>query len=272
MLVDSHAHLDDAAFDSDRRGAYDRAVKNGVGFILSVGSDLDSSRKTVDIANTFPGVHAAVGVHPHEVKSIGKKTLSSLISLAENPKVVAVGEIGLDYYRKHAPHKLQKHWFREQIRLAVKLEKPVIVHCRDAGEDVSGILEEERVWRAGGVVHCFTGDAELARKFLGLDLYLGAGGAITFENQPALREVFEEIPMERILVETDSPYLTPPPNRGKRNEPAYAVQVAEKLAEVKGLSLEDVVRATGVNVRRLFGMGPESRPGTIVYSLSGKLY
>ncbi len=272
VLVDSHAHLDDAAFDRDRRGIYERAVKSGVGFILTVGSDVNSSRKSVDIAKTFPGVHAAVGVHPHEVKSVGKKTIASLTSLAENPKVVAIGEIGLDYYRNQAPHKLQKHWFREQIRLAVKLQKPVIVHCRDAGEDVFNILEEERVWRAGGVVHCFTGDAELARKFLGLDLYLGAGGAITFENQAELREVFAEVPMERILIETDSPYLTPPPNRGKRNEPAYVVRVAEKLAEIKGLSLEDVVRATSVNVRRLFGMGSGSQPGTIAYPILGKLY
>ena len=272
VLVDSHAHLDDFAFDRDRRGTYDRAVKNGVGLILSVGSDLGSSRKTVDIAKTFEGVYAAVGVHPSEVKSVGKKTVSSLTSLAENPKVVAIGEIGLDYYHDKTQIKLQKHWFREQLRLAVKLQKPVIVHCRDSGEDVYSIMEEERVWRAGGVVHCFTGDIELARKFLGLDLYLGAGGAITFESQTELRDVFAEVPIERILIETDSPYMTPPPNRGKRNEPVFVRQVAEKLAEIKGLPLEDVVRATSVNVRRLFKMGTGSQPGTIAYPLGGKLY
>jgi TatD DNase family protein len=156
--------------------------------------------------------------------------------------------------------------------MAVKIGKPVIVHCREAGEDVFSILEEERVWRVGGVVHCFTGDAELARKLLGLDLHLGAAGPITFENSNELRSVFADIPIERILVETDSPYLTPPPNRGKRNEPAYTVQVAEKLAEIKGLTLEDVARATSVNVRRLFKIGPCPVPGTIAYPLAGKLY
>ena len=272
ILVDSHAHIDASDYDGDRRKILERALSKGVGTIIAVGSDLDSSRKTVDIANSFEGVFAAVGVHPHDVKSVANKSAGHIKVLADNAKVVAIGEIGLDYHYDHSPRKLQKHWFREQIRMAVKIGKPVIVHCRDAGEDVFSILEEERVWRVGGVVHCFTGDAELARKFLGLDLHLGAAGPITFENSDELRSVFADVPIERILVETDSPYLTPPPNRGKRNEPAYTVQVAEKLAEIKGLTLEDVARATSVNVRRLFKIGPCPVPGTIAYPLSGKLY
>ena len=272
ILVDSHAHIDASDYDGDRRKILERALSKGVGTIIAVGSDLDSSRKTVDIANSFEEVFAAVGVHPHDVKSVANKSAGHIKVLADNAKVVAIGEIGLDYHYDHSPRKLQKHWFREQIRMAVKIGKPVIVHCRDAGEDVFSILEEERVWRVGGVVHCFTGDAELARKFLGLDLHLGAAGPITFENSDELRSVFADVPIERILVETDSPYLTPPPNRGKRNEPAYTVQVAEKLAEIKGLTLEDVARATSVNVRRLFKIGPCPVPGTIAYPLSGKLY
>ncbi len=272
ILVDSHAHIDASDYDGDRRKILERALSKGVGTIIAVGSDLDSSRKTVDIANSFEEVFAAVGVHPHDVKSVANKSAGPIKVLADNAKVVAIGEIGLDYHYDHSPRKLQKHWFREQIRMAVKIGKPVIVHCRDAGEDVFSILEEERVWRVGGVVHCFTGDAELARKFLGLDLHLGAAGPITFENSDELRSVFADVPIERILVETDSPYLTPPPNRGKRNEPAYTVQVAEKLAEIKGLTLEDVARATSVNVRRLFKIGPCPVPGTIAYPLSGKLY
>ena len=272
ILVDSHAHIDASDYDGDRRKILERALSKGVGTIIAVGSDLDSSRKTVDIANSFEGVFAAVGVHPHDVKSVANKSAGHIKVLADNAKVVAIGEIGLDYHYDHSPRKLQKHWFREQIRMAVKIGKPVIVHCRDAGEDVFSILEEERVWRVGGVVHCFTGDAELARKFLGLDLHLGVAGPITFENSDELRSVFADVPIERILVETDSPYLTPPPNRGKRNEPAYTVQVAEKLAEIKGLTLEDVARATSVNVRRLFKIGPCPVPGTIAYPLSGKLY
>ena len=272
ILVDSHAHIDASDYDGDRRKILERALSKGVGTIIAVGSDLDSSRKTVDIANSFEEVFAAVGVHPHDVKSVANKSAGHIKVLADNAKVVAIGEIGLDYHYDHSPRKLQKHWFREQIRMAVKIGKPVIVHCRDAGEDVFSILEEERVWRVGGVVHCFTGDAELARKFLGLDLHLGVAGPITFENSDELRSVFADVPIERILVETDSPYLTPPPNRGKRNEPAYTVQVAEKLAEIKGLTLEDVARATSVNVRRLFKIGPCPVPGTIAYPLSGKLY
>ena len=272
ILVDSHAHIDASDYDGDRRKILERALSKGVGTIIAVGSDLDSSRKTVDIANSFEEVFAAVGVHPHDVKSVANKSAGHIKVLADNAKVVAIGEIGLDYHYDHSPRKLQKHWFREQIRMAVKIGKPVIVHCRDAGEDVFSILEEERVWRVGGVVHCFTGDAELARKFLGLDLHLGVAGPITFENSDELRSVFADVPIERILVETDSPYLTPSPNRGKRNEPAYTVQVAEKLAEIKGLTLEDVARATSVNVRRLFKIGPCPVPGTIAYPLSGKLY
>lgn len=271
-LVDSHAHIDAADYDGDRRKVLERANSQGVGTIIAVGSDLVSSRKTVDIANTFDGIFAAVGVHPHEVKSIAHKSAAPIKALADNPKVVAIGEIGLDYHYNHSPQKLQKHWFREQIRLAIKVGNPVIVHCREAGEDVHQILEEERVWRVGGVVHCFTGDAELARKLLKLDLHLGAAGPITFEKSGDLRDVFAEVPLERILVETDSPYLAPPPNRGKRNEPAFTVLVAQTLAEIKGIGLEDVARATSANVRRLFKVGPQPPAGTIAYSLAGKLY
>ncbi len=272
VLVDSHAHIDASDYDGDRRKILERAMSKGVRTIIAVGSDLVSSRKTVDIANSFDGVFAAVGIHPHDVKSMANKSAGPIKALTDNAKVVAIGEIGLDYHYDNSPRKLQKHWFREQVRMAVKIGKPVIVHSRDAGEDVYSILEAEKVWRVGGVIHCFTGDAELARKFLGLDLHLGAAGPITFDNSDELRGVFANIPIERILVETDSPYLTPPPNRGKRNEPAYIVQVAEKLAEIKGLTLEDVARATSVNVRRLFKVGPWPAPGTIAYPLAGKLY
>lgn len=272
LLVDSHSHIENAAYDGDRRRVLDLAFSKGIGAIITVGSDLVSSRKALDIAKSFEGVYAAVGVHPHEAKAFANKSSAPIKSLAENEKVVAIGEIGLDYHYNLSPQKLQKHWFREQIRLAVKIGKPVIVHNRESDEDVYQILEEEKVWRVGGVVHCFGGDAELARKFLGLDLHLGAAGPITFEKSEELRDVFADVPIERILVETDSPYMTPPPNRGKRNEPAYTIQVAQTLAEVKGLRLEDVVRATSMNVRRLFKIGPTPVAGTIAYALGGKLY
>ena len=177
------------------------------------------------------------------------------------PEAVAVGEIGLDYYRDNAPHKTQRRWFREQIRLAVEVGKPIVVHCRDAADDVYEVLNEEKAWRAGGVIHCFTGDGEQADKFLDIDFHLGAGGAITFSRSEELREVFERIPIERVLLETDSPYLAPPPHRGKRNEPAYVARVAETLAELHGISTEEVTRLTTENVRRLFGVGPANATG-----------
>jgi TatD DNase family protein len=264
--------LADPAFDRDRRAVVERASAQGVGFILAVGSDLETSRKAIDVAGSFQGVYAAIGVHPHEVKGVDSKTLPALASMAGHSRVVAVGEIGLDYYRNNSPQKAQRHWFREQVRLAIKAGKPVVVHCRDAGEDVHAILAEEKVWRVGGVVHCFTGAAELAQKLLALDLHLGAAGPIVFEGGEALREAFAGVPIERILVETDSPYLAPPPMRGKRNEPALAYQVAEALAGIHGLSVGEVARITSSNARRLFGIGPAPKAGALAYPHQGRLY
>ena len=272
LLVDTHAHLEASEFDPDRRSVLDRANSQGVRHVIAVGSDVKSSRKSLEIAAAYADVYAAVGVHPHEVKSAGKRTLATIASLSESPKAVAIGEIGLDYFRNHSPQKLQRHWFRDQLQLAIKVQKPVIVHCRDADEDLYNILNEERVWRAGGVLHCFTGDGEFAKKLLGLDLYLGAAGPLTFEKSADLRKVFEGIPVERILVETDSPYLSPPPDRGKRNEPAHVVRVSQALADVFDLTVEEVARITTHNARRLFGLEVEKSGPVIAYRIEEKLY
>ena len=272
VLVDTHAHLIDKAFDPDRQGVVERAIEEGVHYVISMGTCLESSRRTLDLATSYVGIYAAVGVHPSDVKGIDERTIKDIARLADEPKVVAVGEIGLDYYRNNAPHKTQRRWFREQIRLAVGVGKPIVVHCRDSVDDIYEILEEERAWRTGGVIHCFTGDDEQARKFLDIDFHLGAGGAITFSRSEELREVFERIPLERVLLETDSPHLAPPPHRGKRNEPAYVTRVAQTLAELHGMSTEEVARLTTENVRRLFGVGPENEAGSIAYSIGEKLY
>ena len=272
VLVDTHAHLIDKAFEPDRQGVVERAIEEGVHYIISMGTCLESSRDTLDLAASYAGVYAAVGVHPSDVKGVDERTIRDIAKLAEDPKAVAVGEIGLDYYRDNAPRKTQRRWFREQIRVAVEVGKPIVVHCRDAADDVYEVLNEEKAWRAGGVIHCFTGDDEQARKFLDIDFHLGAGGAITFSRSEELREVFERIPIERVLLETDSPYLAPPPHRGKRNEPAYVARVAETLAELHGMSTEEVTRLTTENVRRLFGVGPERDGGSIAYSLGDTLY
>ena len=272
VLVDTHAHLIDKAFDPDRQGVVERAIEEGVHYVISMGTCLESSRRTLDLAASYAGVYAAVGVHPSDVKNINERTIRDIAKLAEDPKAVAVGEIGLDYYREGAPHKSQRRWFREQIRLAVEVGKPIIVHCRDSADDIYQILEEEKAWRAGGVIHCFTGDEAQARKFLDIDFHLGAGGAITFSRSEELREVFERVPVERVLLETDSPYLAPPPHRGKRNEPAYVARVAETLAGLHGISTEEVTRLTTENVRRLFGVGPPLEEGSVAYALGGTLY
>ncbi len=272
VLVDTHAHLIDKAFDPDRRGAVERAIEARVRYVISMGSCLESSRRTADLAVSYAGVHAAVGVHPSEVGGADERTIKGLARLLDSPKVAAVGEIGLDYYREGAPRKLQRRWFREQIRLAVEARKPIAVHCRDAAEDVLSILEEERAWRAGGVIHCFTGGAGEARRFLDMDFHLGAGGAIAFSRSEELREVFAGVPMERVLLETDSPHLAPPPHRGGRNEPAYLVRVAETLAELRGVPVEEAARATTENARRLFGVGPPPEEGRVAYVLGDALY
>ncbi len=272
VLVDTHAHLIDKAFEPDRQGVVERAIEEGVHYIISMGTCLESSRDTLDLAASYAGVYAAVGVHPSDVKDVDERTIRDIATLAEDPNAVAIGEIGLDYYRDNAPRKTQRRWFREQIRLAIEVGKPIVVHCRDAADDVYEVLNEEKAWRAGGVIHCFTGDDEQARKFLDIDFHLGAGGAITFSRSEELREVFERIPIERVLLETDSPYLAPPPHRGKRNEPAYVARVAETLAELHGISTEEVTRLTTENVRRLFGVGPARDGGSIAYSLGDTLY
>ena len=272
VLVDTHAHLIDKAFEPDRQGVVERAIEEGVHYIISMGTCLESSRRTVDLAASYAGVYAAVGVHPSDVNGVNERTIKDIARLTAEPKVVAVGEIGLDYYREGAPRKSQRRWFREQIRLAVDVGKPIIVHCRDSADDIYEILEEEKAWRAGGVIHCFTGDDEQARKFLGIDFHLGAGGAITFSRSEELREVFERVPVERVLLETDSPYLAPPPHRGKRNEPAYVARVAETLAELHGMTTEEVTRLTTENVRRLFGVGPAHDEGSIAYQVGETLY
>ncbi len=272
VLVDTHAHLIDKAFDPDRQGVVERAIEEGVHYIISMGACLESSRRTLDLAASYAGVYAAVGVHPSDVKDINERTIRDIAKLTDDPKAVAVGEIGLDYYRDNAPRKTQRRWFREQIRLAVEAGKPIVVHCRDSADDIHEILEAERAWRAGGVIHCFTGDGEQARKFLDIDFHLGAGGAITFSRSEELREVFERVPIERVLLETDSPYLAPPPHRGKRNEPAYVAHVAETLAELRGMSTEEVTRLTTENARRLFGVGPPREEGSIAYALGDTLY
>ncbi|MGH7251427.1 MAG: TatD family hydrolase [Nitrospiraceae bacterium] len=252
MLIDTHAHLDDARFDSDRDAMIARAREAGVEHFVTIGCDLATSRAAVELADRYPFVYATVGVHPHEAKQIGDSWYDDLRRLAQHKKVVAYGEIGLDYHYNHSPPRLQRERFREQITLARELRLPIVVHTREAQDDTMAILKEENAADVGGVFHCFSGDARLAKDALDLGFLLSFSGVITFQNATMLRDIVKTVPMDRILVETDSPYLTPAPHRGQRNEPAHVRLVAGKIAAIQGMTAEQVAELTSQNARRVF--------------------
>jgi TatD DNase family protein len=246
--VDSHCHLEDPQFNEDREGVLERARQAGVNYVLTLGSDILSSRKAVELAQSLDPVYAGVGIHPHEAKKAGKRTFATLTKLSAGEKVVAVGEVGLDYYRSHSPKDVQQQVFRNQIRIAKKVGRPLVLHERESHKDMMRILREEGAWEARGVIHCFTGNLQDATDYLDLDFYVSFAGPVTFAKADELQEVARQIPLERLLVETDGPYLTPAPFRGKRpNEPAMVVHVAEKLAELLDMPLEDLARITSHN-------------------------
>ena len=257
MLIDSHAHIQGKEYAGEVEAVIARAREAGVGKIIAVGGagDMSSNTEAVALAKTFPDIYATVGMHPHDAKDVGADELKKLKDLAAaEPKVVAVGETGLDYYYNHSPREVQRRVFGQFIHLARETGLPIVVHERDAAQDVADLLRTEGAGKLRGVIHCFTGNYEAARAYLDLGFCISFTGIITFKNADALRDVVRNVPLERMLVETDSPYLTPVPHRGKRNEPAYVRYVAETVARIKGLSLEEVARVTTQNVRELFGV------------------
>lgn len=252
-MIDSHAHLDDASFDSDRDEVIQRAQDAGVHRILNVGCDLESSRAAVELADRYDLIYAAVGVHPHETEKIRDSVYDELRLLASHKKVVAWGEIGLDYYYMNSPKEVQLRVFRDQLRLAKEVRLPVVVHMREAQDDILKILVEEEANRTGGVFHCFTGDLSTAQSAIQLNFMISFAGIVTFSKAHRIQNVVQQIPLEHLMIETDCPYLTPAPHRGKRNEPAYVRHVAKKIAELKpSYAYEDVVRVTFENTLRLF--------------------
>ena len=258
-LTDSHAHLDDRRFAQDREAVIERAAQAGVTTIITIGFDLTTSRTAVELAHGYPGVYATVGIHPHEAKTVDQTVLAQLRTLGrQQPGVVAVGEIGLDFYRDLSPRHMQRQAFRQQLDLADELGLPVVIHDRDSRGEVLNILagwvRERKNDRPPGVIHCFSGDAAQARRAVGLGFYIGIDGPVTYPNARKLVEVVRTVPLDRLLIETDAPYLTPEPHRGRRNEPAYVRLVAERIAELHGLPLAEVARITTANARRLFGL------------------
>ncbi len=257
MLFDSHAHLDDERFDQDRDAMMQRALDQGVDYIMNPGADLPSSYRAVALAQKYPHVYAAVGIHPHDAKSADQEAWSAILSLAKDPKVKAIGEIGLDYYYDFSPRETQKQVFRHQIRMAKDLGMPIIVHDRDAHQDIFDILCEEEAFSTGVLMHCFSGSAELAKQYIAKGAYLSLAGPLTFKNARKSHEVVEFVPLDRLMIETDSPYLTPMPFRGKRNESAYVHYVCAEMARLKGLSYEAVAAQTKANALKFFNIVEE---------------
>ncbi len=252
MLFDTHAHLDDKRFDDDRDELIRGLPERGVSRVITPGIDVDSSKKCVDLADKYDIVYAGVGIHPHEASKLEDNYLDQLRTMAQNKKVVAIGEIGLDYYYDFSPRDIQKQRFIEQIELAAELKLPIIIHNRDSHEDMLNILREHKDLINGGVMHCFSGSWEMAKIVLDLGLYISLAGPVTFKNAKKPVEVAKNVPLDRLLIETDSPYLTPVPYRGKRNDPGHVALVAQKIAEIRGITAEEVGRITTENALNLF--------------------
>ncbi len=250
-IFDTHAHYDDSRFDEDRNELLSSLSSGCVSNIVNCGCDLKSSLTSVSLAEKHPFVYAAVGVHPHEAEETSDGDLGKIKELYSHEKVVAVGEIGLDYFYDFSPREKQIELFRKQIITANELGLPVIIHDRDAHEDTMNILKE---LKPKGVVHCFSGSAEMAKEILKLGLYIGIGGAVTFKNARKPVEVVEMLPLDRLLLETDAPYMTPVPFRGKRCDSSHIAYTAEKIAEIKGMDVQNIIDRCAENAKTLFGI------------------
>ena len=252
MFFDTHAHLDDEQFAADADEVISGLNNVGIGMYTNIGADIESSKKSIFFAEKYPFVYAAVGIHPEFAAQTSEKDIEEIARLAVHPKAVAIGEIGLDYYYGAEEKESQKKWFARQLELAMELNMPFVVHDREAHKDCMDILKKYDVRRTGGIMHCFSGSAELAKEVISLGMVIALGGSLTFKNNVKTVRVAEEIPLEYIVLETDSPYLAPVPNRGKRNTPEYVKLVAEKIAEIKNIPLGEVERVTTENAKRVY--------------------
>ncbi len=251
MFIDSHAHIQLSQFNSDRDAVLKRAHEAALSAILVIGFDVKTSRGAVELAEKHENIYATVGMHPHDAKDFTPDTLQTLRALATHPKVLALGEMGLDYHRNLSPRPLQKAAFEKQLDMAEELDMPIIIHNRDAYMDILPILEARR-GKMRGVLHCFTGDVEVMHRSLDIQFHIGIGGIVTYPNAKDVQAVAREVPAERLLIETDCPWLAPQFRRGKRNEPAYVRAVAEKIAELRGTSIETIGEVTTRNFQQLF--------------------
>ncbi len=274
LFIDTHAHLDDPRFNKDREDVIKRAIEAGIEHIITVGcwepeKGLDTA---VRIAESYDNIYTAIGAHPHDARVASNDTFQQIEALTEHKKVIAIGETGLDFHYDKSPRNIQMDVFRRHIQIARRSNLPLIIHTREAEGDTLDILKEEGGEEIGGVFHCFSGDHEMARECINMGFFLSFTGIVTFTNATNIHEIIKKVPVERILLETDCPYLSPEPHRGKRNEPAFLVETAKKIAEIKALSLEDIARITTLNAKELFGIGKLERPSKIAYKIRDSLY
>lgn len=252
MIIDTHAHYGDSRFDKDRDELLSSMQDAGVGLIVEVGAGVQSTEDAIALSERYEFVYAAAGIHPEEAAQIDSEQMDWLKSLAAREKVVAIGEIGLDYHYEEPSRQIQKQWFARQLEIAAQVELPVIIHSREAAQDTLEIMEQYCDWKQGGVIHCFSYSAEVAQIYLKKGFFLGIGGVITFKNSRKLRETVKVAPLGQLVLETDCPYLAPEPNRGHRNDSRQLVHVVEAIAQIKGVSQEEILRVTQENARRLY--------------------
>ena len=250
MYFESHAHYDDRRFREDREELLTHLPSCGIDYVVNIGCDVKSSKQSIRLAEKYDYIYATVGIHPHELYDMSSQTIAELRRLSAHKKVVAIGEIGLDYYYDTHPRELQQFWFRQQLRLAEEVQKPVVIHSRDASQETFDIIKSSSIRQ--GVIHCYSGAWQMAMDYVDMGFYIGVGGVVTFSNAKKLVEVVEHVPLEKILIETDSPYLAPNPNRGKRNDSRNLEYIVNKIAKIKNLSPENVAKVTQDNAKSLF--------------------
>jgi len=253
-MIDTHAHLDFEDFDTDRDAVIKRACEKGIEYIVNVGASVKTSKRTIELALKYDFIYAAVGIHPHDVGAITQKDFDEIVKLKNNKKVVSIGEVGLDYFKNQIDKKIQQEWFLKFAQLAYESNLPLIIHCREAESDMESFLQKENFLETPGVFHCFGGNKSFAKKVLDKGFYISFSGTVTFLKATDVREVAKYIPLDRILVETDCPYLAPQQVRGKRNEPAFVEYNLEKLAEIKGMSVSELDVIIVENAKRLFSI------------------
>ena len=254
MIVDSHAHYDDEQFDTDRADVLKRIQEQDIVRVVNPASNLSSARKCIELSEAYDFVYCAVGIHPHDSQEYSQQSLEIIRKMAEHKKVVAIGEIGLDYHYDFSPRDVQKQCFAAHIQLALQLELRLIIHNRESHKDILDIIKAEKGYNAGGVFHCFTGSVEMAKEVLDMGFYIALGGAVTFKNAKRPVDVAKYVPIDRLLVETDSPYMAPVPYRGKRNDSGYLSEIIQKISEIRNTDFNDIAMNTTQNANRLFGL------------------